>query len=215
MMALFGPKDINLPRLTQFFQVEGVEELHEWLNREKGGNARPPLNKKQDECFARLTTLHSLTKRMMKDLHNRQKVSSTTLEQFALLRKAIPQETQVRSFAWDSQDIEQDEEGAWISPKDVFLGFVESLPYDHNLGKNIAEDLLAIWRTPQKLLRCEECTSIFVARREQTPVQRFCSHRCADRHSARLRRHELGKSSDRNSRKITLDSPTKGEVYCS
>lgn len=197
-MALFGPKDKNLPLLTTFFQVEDIPaqfddieevELFQWLVQEKHGNSRPPLILGEHDCFMRLARLHNLTKPFMIDLYDRRRLSASVATQFGILCRQIPQPQSTRTFGFPKDAVERDEEGEWINPKDVDIGRGGGLPYDYHVASKIVEDLIGIMRKPENLAKCPECQSIYVKARPASR-QIYCSHRCGQRHLMRGKMRE-------------------------
>jgi len=69
----------------------------------------------------------------------------------------------------------------------VKITTLHSIPYfERKMTTELSTLIDDIQGGKTALLACEECEHVFASKRSTRP--RFCSHRCADRHSQRLRR---------------------------
>jgi hypothetical protein len=197
-MALFTSKaDADLPLLTQFYQLEfdpRVPEKSE-LDRWMGRVCRPPrsfwteltlpelMERVKDPSCVRdleplrgLAQIHSVIRRVMDCLADG--ISSTFEDQEELHKwaSAAPSPYQSQVLRWNSKNGRH--QFNRTGPGWVDLLMREMIKaVDHEAGGG------ARW-----FGRCEECKNAFLGKKES---QRFCSHRCGDRVSARRKRKGL------------------------
>lgn len=195
-MALFGPKDLGVPKLTAFYQVdspgfdhepsqEEIEtseffqsEFFQWLVRERLGSIRPPGSPTEWACLGRLIALHGPIKRMMATLHSRGMASAPDFDQFKKIYAGTPLVQIERTLGYHPWSVKKDENGKWIDFRTLQTGSVTKLPYDHNVGEELMKDFLDKAKTPQIFAQCPECQSIYL---KINPRAVFCSHRCKNR----------------------------------
>lgn len=206
-MALFGPKDAKLSKLTTIFQVdEPAEEftddteLFRWLVREKQGS-RPPMTQKEHSCFKRLIDIRRLVRLIMASLEERQEVSRQHLVDLHNIYRAIPENQMHKSLYWNDSAIEKTQ-GAdiWIDPRIVRTSSYYDLPFDHQIGQKIIEEIVKRMATPEQFAKCPECQSVFV---RTNPRAIFCSHR--DRNRAMVHRFNARKADERVTAKAAVE----------
>ena len=196
-MALFGKADADLPLLTQAFQIDPdnmteVEHFAERLSR--GAQDRVGrLSEQQRETMLRdLAGLCRLTRAILSTLHDEGGISvreRRELEEFLgrfrvalagpgihLLRDSRTGDRLIIPIEHIKESIVYEEDE--LIPVSHLLQYVRALLREVPVGQ-------------AALTRCKECESVFVTRRAG---QQFCSHRCADRVSARRRRQRKSES---------------------
>lgn len=205
-MALFGPRDKDLPRLTRFYQVsqpgqdQPMEEweLYEWLRREIG-HPLPFFYEEDRAVLDRLRRIHLLVRQMMDELADNHKLRMTTARAYLEMLKEIPEPKRDDRFIGlirtprdaEGYYVEGYEPGEWIEPTDLVTMNVYHLSWDHDMGKHILADIYREKDRPELFTRCEECLSAF---RTTRAGQVYCSKRCSGR--VMTRRSRQKKDSD-------------------
>ena len=192
-MALFGKADVNLPILTQLYQLEGESEIHAFLEREQG---------KAEADMPELPPMGGVPESFVRDFTRWQATVRALLDARADSREvAAGVFPEVERLFNDSQMqyrfiyLPNGEEGDYIETRDLDaetsiplkqVYFTPSLTFYYSAKEKLVEELKALLkRNGAQVIRCTECDSPFLVLRNG---QRFCSHRCADRVSARRQR---------------------------
>jgi hypothetical protein len=191
-MSLFhSDADRALPLLTQFYQLnpEDKAELSTFTQREKErlGNViekDPPWTLEEENVeevgyWSGMISLHRHTRNILDELANTQRVYKPDWESIQLgLRffnaaervlhmRATPD---AQGFLTAEVAKEADYELVW-----PFL-----------LMERVCQALRDVLQKPERVRRCEECRSVYVARRNYG--NHFCSERCSTRFHTRERR---------------------------
>ena len=198
-MAIFGKADADLPLLTRAYQVDTQEVaeiiyLIEQITEGDGGlfwhflrGEEPETRLKMRQDFAGLC---DLTRRVMDDLYTKRLITLSIRRELDPYYRRFPNTLKMTGIEQRGEEvgipIENLEEGIEAPAHEMPL---------LTLFSDLKRMLRHLKEGAVRLGKCAECEGIFIEKRTQRAQRQYCSHRCADRVSAR-RRRQVRRESD-------------------